>query len=124
MFVGLAPGWEQMRLPFEACRDALLDGMSDKEASARAKATAFLVGMRQRITFWLDDLGVACWLGLDTTASLLGERSHLLHTTSAEDPDRPTGPGGPETLAVAFSASTRPATSMTATSTRALISPP
>src|SRR5262245_14939725 len=67
VLVGVTPGWRQMKLAFEACRDALKAGRSDEECMRAVKATAAFAGMRNRITAWLDDLGVASWLDLKST---------------------------------------------------------
>ena len=83
VLVGLTPGWTQMRLAFEACRDALVAGQSDAEASRGAKATASFAGMRDRISKWLDELGVQSWLGLTSTSSLFEDPNRQMHTTSA-----------------------------------------
>jgi hypothetical protein len=83
VLVGLTPGWQQMRLAFEACRDALADSHSDAECFAATKAKAAFAGMRRRITSWLDDLGVAAWLDLESTSVLFDARRDLVHATSA-----------------------------------------
>jgi hypothetical protein len=83
VLVGLTPGWQQMRLAFEACRDALVDEHSDDECLSAVKANAAFAGMRSRITTWLDDLGVAAWLGIDSTSALFEKRRDLVQGTSA-----------------------------------------
>ena len=72
-----------MRLAFEACRDALADERSDEECLSAVKANAAFAGMRSRITMWLDDLGVAAWLGIESTSALFEERRDLVQGTSA-----------------------------------------
>ena len=82
VLVGLTPGWTQMRLAFEACREALAKGRSDAAASRAVKATAPFAGMRPRICSWLDQLGVHTWLDLTSTSSLFGDAKRQLHATS------------------------------------------
>jgi hypothetical protein len=83
VLVGVTPGWQQMRLAFEAVRDALINQWADDECLAAPKATAAFAGMRTRITAWLDDLGVASWLNIESTSALFAERRDLFHPTSA-----------------------------------------
>jgi len=83
VLVGVTPGWQQMRLAFEACRDALINQCGDDECFAAVKATAAFAGMRTRITAWLDDLGVASWLDIESTSALFEERRDLVQGTSA-----------------------------------------
>jgi len=83
VLVGITPGWEQMRLAFEAARDALTTGQSDEHALRAAKATGSFAGMRNRLIAWLDELGVNTWLDIDSTSALFDDRGDLLHTTSA-----------------------------------------
>jgi hypothetical protein len=83
VLVGITPGWQQMRLAFEACRDALVRGGGDRDCLAAAKETAAFAGMRTRIVGWLDELGVAAWLDIESTSALFEDRHDLLHSTSA-----------------------------------------
>ena len=47
VLVGITPGWQQMRLAFEAFRDAVIHQRSDDDCLADAKATvAFAVCVR------------------------------------------------------------------------------
>src|SRR5262249_14972228 len=83
VLVGVTPGWQQMRLAFEACRDALRDKRSDSECLVAAKATAAFAGMRERLPAWLDDLGVATLLNIQSSSALFEARRDLVHATSA-----------------------------------------
>ena len=59
---------------FETCREALIDKHSDAACLSAAQATAAFAGMHGRITAWLDDLGVASWLDIESTEALFESR--------------------------------------------------
>lgn len=82
--VGVTPGPTQMQESYAVVRDALLAGRSDEEALRAVKARASFKGMRRDLARWLDELGLAAWLGLRSCSELFDD-SHrgLLHTTSA-----------------------------------------
>ncbi len=82
--VGVTPGPTQMQESYAVVRDALRAGRSDEEALRAVKARASFKGMRRDLARWLDELGLAAWLGLRSCSELF-EDSHraLLHTTSA-----------------------------------------
>lgn len=84
MLVGVTPGFEQMRVAFEAARDALRSRRADAEALRAAKTTASFAGpMRRNLVSMLDGIGLADALGIDSTAALWGGSAGLLHSTSA-----------------------------------------
>jgi hypothetical protein len=83
VLLGLCPGWHQMQLAFQACRDSLLEGSSDRKACIEAKRIGAFAGMRPRIATWLDQLGVNDWLGIASSDQLFGHEGELLHATSA-----------------------------------------
>ena len=82
--VGVTPGPTQMQESFAVVRDALRAGRSDEEALRAVKARASFKGMRRDLARWLDEIGLATWLGLRSCSELFDD-SHraLLHTTSA-----------------------------------------
>lgn len=82
--VGVTPGPTQMRASYEVARDALRAGHSDESALQTVKARASFKGMRRNLARWLDELGLAAALELESCSGLF-EDSHraLLHTTSA-----------------------------------------
>jgi hypothetical protein len=81
--VGIAPGWEQMRLGYETARDRLRAGAGDQAMLAAVKRNASLSGMRTRLAQWLDGIGAGRALGLPWMSELFEGRTDLLHTTSA-----------------------------------------
>jgi len=81
--VGLRPGWQQLRLAFEAARDALRRGDDTRAALRAAAADAAFAGMRRTLCRMLDELGLPARLGLDESAALFTTHASLLHTTSA-----------------------------------------
>jgi hypothetical protein len=82
--VGVTPGPTQMQESYAVVRDALWAGRSDEEALRAVKARASFKGMRRDLARWLDEIGLAAWLGLRSCSELFDD-SHraLLHTTSA-----------------------------------------
>jgi hypothetical protein len=82
--VGVTPGPTQMQESYAVVRDTLRAGQSEKEALAAVKARASFKGMRRDLARWLDEVGLAAWLGLRSCSELFDD-SHraLLHTTSA-----------------------------------------
>jgi hypothetical protein len=82
--VGVTPGPTQMLESYAVVRDALRAGGSDEEALRAVKARASFKGMRRDLARWLDEVGLAAWLGLRSCSELF-DNSHraLLHTTSA-----------------------------------------
>jgi hypothetical protein len=81
--VGVTPGPTQMQESYAVVRDALRAGRSDEEALEAVKARASFKGMRRDLARWLDEVGLAAWLGLRSCSELFDD-SHraLLHTTS------------------------------------------
>lgn len=103
--VGLTPGRQQMAAALMSCHAALRGGRSPAEALAAAKKHASFAGpMRTNLVALLDDLGVATEMGLESTASLWGATSNLVHFTSAlrypifKDEKNWSGTPGPMTI--------------------------
>lgn len=82
--MGVTPGPTQMLESYAIARDALRAGRMDEDALRSVKAHASFKGMRRDLARWLNEIGLAPVLGLQSCAELL-EDSHrgLLHTTSA-----------------------------------------
>jgi hypothetical protein len=84
VLVGITPGRHQALEAISAARRMLLEGADHTSAMAQAKKVASFAGpMRANLVDLLDDIGVAKRLGIRTTAELWGERSDLVHFTSA-----------------------------------------
>ena len=82
--VGVTPGPTQMLESYAIARDALRAGRTEEDAQTSVKAHASFKGMRKDLARWLDDLGLAPVLGLQSCAELFGDSAGgLLHTTSA-----------------------------------------
>lgn len=83
--VGMTPGAHQAQQALLAAKAALLDGKSEAQAAAIAKAHASFSGepMRTNLIRMMDEVGIARALGLTSTASLWAGDSHLVHFTSA-----------------------------------------
>lgn len=84
MIVGLTPGARQASDALLALKAALLAGTDRSQALAAAKAHASFSGpMRGNLVRMLDAIGVADWLGVETTAALWAESNDLVQFTSA-----------------------------------------
>jgi hypothetical protein len=84
VIVGLTPGLQQARNALAAARKALRNGASIDTAAAEAKVYASFSGpMRNNLVRLLDHIGIARTLGIESTAELWGQRSDLVHFTSA-----------------------------------------
>lgn len=80
--VGLTPGWQETQIAYQVFRDTRSSGGTEDEGLIAVKAAASFSGMRTRLCRWLDELGVARWLGLPSTTALFVGHAHLLHATS------------------------------------------
>ncbi len=82
--VGLTPGRDTFRASVTIAQEALRAGKSDATALRRAKEAAPFSnpGTRRRLIRWLDDLGVAAELDLDSCADLYESARALVHWTS------------------------------------------
>lgn len=81
--VGITPGAQQSRCALTAAHAGLARGLSVEDALTSAKdAASFSGAMRANLVAMLDYVGVARWLGLQTTAALWGESLGLAHFTS------------------------------------------
>lgn len=84
VIVGLTPGLQQARNALAAARDALKKGASVETAAEQAKIYASFSGpMRTNLVRLLDHIGIARLLGVPSTAELWGQRTDLVHFTSA-----------------------------------------
>jgi hypothetical protein len=82
--IGLTPGWQQAKIVYKSAQKALKDGRSYSDACERAKGQAAFAGtMRRNLVLMLDEIGVAQFLGIDSTVNLFGSPHPDLHTTSA-----------------------------------------
>ena len=82
--VGVTPGPTQMVESYTVARDQLFRGHDPIEILASVKSRASFKGMRRDLARWLDDLGLASHLDLDSSAALFeSAASDLVHTTSA-----------------------------------------
>lgn len=82
--VGLTPGKQQAANALRAAKEAIQAGATTEEASRTAKLFASFSGpMRANLIAMLDYVGVARWLGLQTTATLWTDDAYLVHFTSA-----------------------------------------
>ncbi len=83
VLVGVTPGPTQM-LSYAVARDAMRAGWTDQDALKSVKAHASFKGMRRDLGHWLNDLGLAPVLGLQSCGELFEDSGRaLLHTTSA-----------------------------------------
>lgn len=80
--VGLTPGWHQMQIAFEKFRDARRSRQTVADALDAAKTDASFAGMRKRLCAWLDELGVAELIAVESTSALFGDAHDRVHTTS------------------------------------------
>lgn len=81
---GITPGIQQALLAIKAVQDSLSYGLSHQQALKAAKQTASFAGsMRANLVAMLDHVGLNHYLGLASTLALFGERSDLVHYTSA-----------------------------------------
>lgn len=81
---GITPGIQQALLAIKAVHESLAKGFSHEQSLRAAKQTASFAGsMRANLVAMLDHVGLNHYLGLGTTLSLFGERSDLVHYTSA-----------------------------------------
>lgn len=82
--VGLTPGKQQMRNALIEARRCLRDGLDETDTLALVRVLASFSGpMRANLVAMLDLVGVNQLLGLQSTASLWGDDSELVHFTSA-----------------------------------------
>jgi hypothetical protein len=84
VIVGITPGLYQMFLACREAQAALAEGLEGDDVLRRARAVASFAGsMRTNLVSMLDGVGLQQTLGIATVAELFGERSDLLHSTSA-----------------------------------------
>lgn len=83
VFIGITPGFEQMRLAYEEAADAFHHGATIEETSKLVKYSASFAGpMRRNLTAMLDELELHRLLNIASTATLFHTNQELLHTTS------------------------------------------
>lgn len=84
VFLGITPGWLQMRLALEAARKGLIQGLTDAEVLRRSKRKASFQGpMKTHLCTMLDQVGLPRLLGINGTEDLFVDGCDLLHATSA-----------------------------------------
>ena len=84
VIVGMTPGLQQASNALRAAQCALRKGLSHGAAAAEAKVFASFSGpMRTNLVAMLDSIGIAGYLGVNSTASLWEANSHLVQFTSA-----------------------------------------
>src|SRR5579883_3166075 len=82
--VGITPGAQQARNALVEVRRQLAAGAGCASALSAAKTFASFSGpMRTNLVAMLDHIGLARWMGLESTAELWSSRSDLVHFTSA-----------------------------------------
>ncbi len=83
VFIGITPGFEQMRIAYEEAADAFHHGATIEETSKIVKYSASFAGpMRRNLTTMLDELELHHLLNISSTATLFHTNQELLHTTS------------------------------------------
>ena len=82
IIVGLTPGWTQTKIAYERCRAELKRGSTDAQALKSVSRDAPFAGMRTRLCGWLDALGVARWLDVDSSLTLFDANRSMLQATS------------------------------------------
>lgn len=81
---GITPGLQQADVALSAAKDALIRGESVEEAQIRAKETGSFAGvMRTNLVSMLDSIEINRLLEIESCSQLFGERSDLVHYTSA-----------------------------------------
>lgn len=84
VLVGITPGRQQARNALVEAHRKLAGGADYQTALSAAKVFASFSGpMRTNLVAMLDHIGLNRWLGIPTTADVWGERSDLVHFTSA-----------------------------------------
>jgi hypothetical protein len=84
VIVGITPGRQQALNALLEVRRQLIARASHETALSAAKVFASFSGpMRSNLVAMLDYIGLAQWLGLDSTAEVWNRRSDLAHFTSA-----------------------------------------
>lgn len=84
LIVGITPGLHQMFLSCQAAQRALARGLEGDDVRREACDVASFAGsMRSNLVAMLDGVGLHEVLDLATVSQLFGERSDLLHSTSA-----------------------------------------
>jgi hypothetical protein len=84
VLVGITPGRQQAVVALTEARRQLLMGRDHAAAAKAAKETASFSGsMRGSLVAMLDHVGLAEKLGLSSCVQLFGDRSDLVHYTSA-----------------------------------------
>lgn len=84
VIVGITPGLQQSFLANREAQRALRAGATSDEALERACNVASFAGvMRTNLINMLDGINLSSCLGVETSASLFGAKSGLLHSTSS-----------------------------------------
>lgn len=80
--LGITPGWQQASIAFETS-ESMRGSPHDIVGEAVKRRAAFAGTMRHNLIGMLDELGVQTMLGVESTADLFEDKSHLLHSSSA-----------------------------------------
>lgn len=84
VIVGITPGLHQMFLSCREAQRALAEGVEGDDVLRRAcDVGSFAGSMRTNLVAMLDGLALPEMLGITSADQLFGERSDLLHSTSA-----------------------------------------
>lgn len=84
MIVGITPGLHQMSLSCREAQQALAEGLEGDDVLRRAcDVSSFAGAVRSNLVAMLDGLGLPEVLGVTSVVELFGERTDLLHSTSA-----------------------------------------
>jgi hypothetical protein len=84
VIVGITPGLHQMFLSCQEAQQALAEGLVGDEVLRRAcDVGSFAGSMRTNLVTMLDGLALPELLGITSVEQLFGQRSDLLHSTSA-----------------------------------------
>lgn len=84
VLVGITPGAQQARNALIELHRKLAAGADHRTALSAAKVFASFSGpMRKNLVAMLDHIGLNRWLGVSTTEQVWGDRSDLVHFTSA-----------------------------------------
>jgi len=84
VLVGITPGGQQARNALIEFHRRLAAGADHRTALGAAKTFASFSGpMRKNLVAMLDHIGLNQWLGVPTTEQVWGDRSDLVHFTSA-----------------------------------------
>ncbi|WP_052342755.1 hypothetical protein [Bacillus sp. EB01] len=83
LIAGITPGMHQMQIAFQTVWELGNERWKDEAILHEVKKRASFEGpMRRNLVAMLDELGLADWLGMNTSMELFGDANHLVHTAS------------------------------------------